>query len=72
MNRHKNESDEREGKGLGRKESGGVGDPSGFTRPSSRTERVSNIDADKHGHRAEGGHSNCSNKGVEADVMQFG
>ena len=35
VNRHKDESNEREGKVLGHEESWGVGDLSGFTKPSS-------------------------------------
>ena len=71
-NRHKDESNEREGKVLGRTESWGVGDPSGFTRPSPRTEKVSTIDADTHGHQVEGDRAHRCNKGLEADGRQFG
>ena len=68
----KGESIEREGQVLGRKEAWGVGDISGFTRPSPRTAKVGTIDADTHGHRVEGDHAHRCNKGLGADLKQFG
>ena len=67
VNRHKHESNEREGKVS----SSDVGDSSGSTSPPSRTEQVSTIDADTHGHRVEGNHAHRSSKGLEADGRQF-